>query len=78
MEFIDLIFSLFENQDFLFKIALIILTSFYGLFALIVNIQIFNLNRILNQITFSPVFKILGVAHFIAALALIALTVLFL
>lgn len=68
----------FSNQDLLLKIALIILISLYSVFALIVFIQIKNLNNIINQINFSPVFTSLSFFHFIAALALLFATVIFL
>ncbi len=78
MEIIDLIEALFQNQDFLFKIGLIIMTAFYSLFALIVTIQIFSLNNILTIISFSPIFKAIALLHFAASLALFVLAVLFL
>lgn len=78
MEIIELIRALFTNQDFLAKIGLLILTALYSLFALIVYVQIVNLNRILTQISFAPIFKIIAFAHFAASLALLIFTVLFL
>lgn len=76
MEIVDFIFALFSNQDFLFKIALLILIALYGLFALIIYVQIISLNNILNQINFSPIFKALGFIHFALALALLVFAVL--
>lgn len=76
MQIVDLVLALFQNQDFLFKIALLILIALYGLFALIVYIQIVSLNNILNQISFSPIFKALGFLHFALTLALLVFAVL--
>ena len=78
MELIDFFVNIFSNQDVLFKIALMILISIYGLFALILTIQIRNLNRIINQITFSPIFTVLAGAHLVATLALLLFAVVFL
>ncbi|KKQ93452.1 MAG: hypothetical protein A3C27_01270 [Candidatus Levybacteria bacterium RIFCSPHIGHO2_02_FULL_39_36] len=78
MELFQFLIQLFSNQDLLFRIILIILISFYILFALILAMQIRNLNRIVNQITFSPIFKLLSFIHLGAAIALLIFTVLFL
>ncbi len=76
MEAIQFFVNLFSNQDFLFKITLTTLLGFYGLFALIVAIQINNLNKVLNQIGFSSIFNILAAIHLITALALLIFAVL--
>ena len=76
MAIVALIISLFSNQDPLFKVALIILIAIYSLFALIVYIQLVSLNKILNQVSFSPIFKILALIHFGASLALLVAAVL--
>ena len=78
MEFIEIVERLFSDQDFLFKIFLIVVTSLYGLFALILWVQIRSLNKIIDQIDFSPVFNALGFLHLLGALALIFLSVVFL
>lgn len=78
MEIIDFFLNIFSNQDSLFRIILIILIALYGLFALILFIQIRNLNRIVNQVTFSPVFIVLAFVHLATILALLFFTVLFL
>ena len=78
MELIDFFVNIFSNQDMLLKIALMILISIYGLFALILTVQIRNLNRIINQITFSPIFTVLAGAHLAATLALLLFAVVFL
>lgn len=70
--------NFFFNQDFLLKIFLLVLISLYGLFALILSIQIRNLNRIINQINFAPIFSLLATIHFAAAIALLLFTVVFL
>ncbi len=72
----DLLNNLISSQDFIFRFALIILISLYGLFALIVAIQIGNLNKIVNQIGFSPFLNTAAVLHFFATIALLVLAVL--
>lgn len=78
MEIIDFFINIFSNQDSLFKIILVVLIALYGFFALILAIQIRNLNRIIDQITFSPIFILFSTVHFIATLALLFFAVLFL
>lgn len=78
MEIINFFLNILANQDSLFRIILIILIALYGLFALILFIQIRNLNRIVNQVTFSPVFIVLAFVHLTITLALLFFTVLFL
>ncbi|HVZ12793.1 MAG TPA: DUF5657 family protein [Patescibacteria group bacterium] len=68
--------NLLASQDFLVRIGLIIGISFYGLFALIVAIQINNLNRALNQVGFSFIFNVIAVVHMLATIALLILAVL--
>ncbi len=78
MEIINFFINIFSNQDALFKIILVVLIALYGFFALILSIQIRNLNRIIDQVTFSKVFIMLSTAHFIVTLALLFFAVLFL
>lgn len=78
MELIDIFLNIFANQDLLFRIGLIVLMSLYILFALILALQVRNLNRIVNQISFSPIFSFLGILHLTAAVGLLLFTVLFL
>jgi hypothetical protein len=78
MELIQFLIDIFSNQDAIFKVILLILIGIYGLFALILAIQIRNLNRIINQIRFSPIFTILASGHLVAALALLLFSMVFL
>mgnify|MGYP001560197416 CR=1 FL=1 len=78
MEIVNFFLDIFSNQDALFRITLIILIAIYGLFALILFIQVRNLNRIVNQITFSSVFIVLALIHLLATFALLFFAVLFL
>ncbi|OGH15962.1 MAG: hypothetical protein A3C30_03945 [Candidatus Levybacteria bacterium RIFCSPHIGHO2_02_FULL_40_18] len=78
MEIFNFFLKIFSNQDALFRIILIILISIYGLFALILFLQIRNLNRIINQITFSPIFIVFTLVHLLATVALLFFAVLFL
>lgn len=76
MDFLSLTTSLFTSQDLIFRLALIVLVALYGLFALIVAIQISNLNKVVNQIGFSSILNFAAVAHFFAAIALLIISVL--
>jgi Family of unknown function (DUF5657) len=70
--------TLLGNHDFLFKIILIVTSILYGLFALILSVQIKNLNKIINQIDFSSFFNLVTLIHFLGAIAIIFLSVVFL
>ena len=76
MDILQGLFDNFLNQDLLIRFALIILIALYGLFALILVIQINNLNRTIKQIAFAPIFNLLAIIHFFAALALLLAAVL--
>lgn len=76
MDFLSLTTSLFSSQDLIFRLALIVLVALYGLFALIVAIQISNLNKVVNQIGFSGILNFAAVTHFFAAIALLIISVL--
>jgi hypothetical protein len=78
METINFILNIFSNQDALFRIILVVLIVLYGLFALILFIQIRNLNHILNQTAFSPIFILIALIHLLATFALLFIAVLFL
>lgn len=78
MDIINFLLNIFSNQDVLFRIILIILIAIYGFFALILFIQIRNLNLIINQITFSAIFILLTAGHLFATLALLFFVVVFL
>lgn len=76
MDFLELTSSLFTSQDLIFRLALIVLIALYGLFALIIAIQINNLNKVVNQIGFSSILNLAAVLHFFAAIALLIISVL--
>ncbi len=78
MDIAGFINSLFSSQDIIFRFGLMILIALYGLFALIVAVQINNLNRVVNQIGFSGVLNFIALTHLVASLALLGATVLFL
>lgn len=78
MEALDIVIQFFTNQDLLLKVILGILSSLYLLFAVIILIQIRNLNKIVNQISFSPIFSFLAWLHMVATLAILLVTVIFL
>ena len=78
MDLMNFINELFSSQDIIFRFGLLILIAIYGLFALIVAIQVNNLNRVVNQAGFSSFLNIIAFLHLIASLALLGATVLFL
>lgn len=78
MELLGVLVNLFSDQNFLFRIILIVLIVIYGFFTLIVAVQISNLNRTLNQIGFSGFLNLLAQIHVLGALALLIFSVLFL
>lgn len=71
MENLDVLVNFFSDQNLLLKIGLVVLTVLYSLFALIVAIQIRNLNKIIDQIDFSPFFNFLSLVHVGATIALL-------
>ncbi len=75
---IEELFALLSNQDILFKFGLVILILLYIIFAILVYVQINSLNKVVNQVSFSPIFKFLGLTHLLAAIALLFTAVLFL
>lgn len=74
-DYLQLFQSIFGNQSFIIKGVLIILLFLYSIFSLIVMLQIQRLNEIVNQLSFSPLFKFLAVMHSLAAVILLILTV---
>jgi hypothetical protein len=75
MELISQIMNLMANQDVIARFSLIILSALYGLFALILSIQIANLNKVVRQIGFAPIFNFLAYIHLAGALALLLFSV---
>jgi hypothetical protein len=72
----NLFTNLISNQDVIFRFAAIILLALYGLFALIVAIQISDLNKLLNQTGSSILITILSVVNVLASIALLFFAVL--
>jgi hypothetical protein len=75
MDLITLFNSFLNGQDVLYKIALIIFMILYSLFALILFIQVNSLIKVVNQIKFTPVFKLVTVLNVVASLMLIIYTI---
>lgn len=74
-ELIQLIVTFFTNQNLIAKVILIILLVMYLFFSLILSRQIFLLNNTVNQITFSPIFKLLGLIHLLLVIGLLFFTI---
>ena len=76
MDIVGIISSIFLGQDLIVRFALVVLIALYGLYSLIVAIQISNLNRVVHQIGSSVVLNFLAVLHFGLTLALLVAAVL--
>lgn len=76
IEIIQFILSIITNQDLVLKLILVVFLVLYTLFAIIVARQIFILNEIVNQISFSPVFKFLAIMHALISATLLVITIL--
>jgi hypothetical protein len=76
MDIVEIISSIFSGQDLIVRFALVILIALYGLYALIVAIQISNLNRVVHQVGSSGVLNFLAILHFGLTLALLVIAVL--
>lgn len=63
MDFFEQILSLINNPDLVFRLFLLVLLTFYGLFALILAFQIRSLNTVVRQVTFSSVFTTVSFIH---------------
>lgn len=75
---IQSIINIASNQDSIVKILLVLFLSFYILFALIVMVQIKRFTTIIDQVSFSPVIKMLSSTHLIVSVVLLIGTVIFL
>lgn len=69
------IVTILSDQDLISKFILIILISLYTLFAIVIMVQIRVLNRIINQIHFSEIFKFLALLHTGISLILLLFTI---
>jgi len=76
MDIIGFLVNIFADQNFLIRITLVILLVLYGFFALIIAIQISNLNKTINQIGFSGILNFIAALHVLASLALLVFAVL--
>ncbi len=70
----DLLLSIkdiLENQNQILKIVLILLSTIFLLFTIIVSRQISLLTNQLNQVSFTPVLKFLGYVLILATLTIL-------
>lgn len=70
----DLLLSIkdiLENQNQILKIVLILLSTIFLLFTIIVSRQISLLTNQLNQVSFTPVLKFLGYLLILATLTIL-------
>jgi hypothetical protein len=63
------------SQDIIFRLGLLILIALYGLFALILLIQMKNLNRAMTIIGVAPLLNFAALTHLLATLALLIFAV---
>ncbi len=64
-----------NNVDSFSKVFLIIVLIIYNFFALVLTFQIFSFNRLMEQETFAPIFRIIAVIHAIVSFILLLLVV---
>lgn len=72
----DVFNNIISNQDIIFRFAAIILIALYGLFALIVAVQISNLNKLLMQQGAGALLTIFSIINLFASIALLFVAVL--
>lgn len=78
MTFGDIIaqFSLLlQNQDLILKVVLFLLLILFLLFTLVFGRQIALLTNVINQVTFSPIFRLIGYSLTVATLVLLVLVI---
>ena len=63
--------DILENQNQILKIVLILLSTIFLLFTIIVSRQISLLTNQLNQVSFTPVLKFLGYVLILATLTIL-------
>lgn len=64
-------YHFFNSTDSFARVLLLLVLIIYTLFALILTFQIFSFNRLMVQVTFAPVFRLIAILH--AALSFILL-----
>lgn len=69
-------FSLFlQNQDLILRGVLFVLLLLFLLFTLTFGRQIAILTKVVNQVTFSPIFKLIGYGLTVMTLILLVLVI---
>lgn len=79
MTFQDIInnfMGVLQDQNALLKVVLILLLLLFALFTLILARQISLLTKLLNQVTFSPIFKMIAYATVVLTLTLLLFVIL--
>lgn len=61
----------FVNQDSIVILVLIVFVGVYGLLALVLAFQVQILDRMVRQVTFSPLFRLLAFANAIISVILL-------
>lgn len=75
-ELLQIISSFIFNQDLVTRGLLLILLFVYVLFSIVLTRQIFILTKVIDQISFSPIFKMIAILHLLASVVLSLLTLL--
>lgn len=70
------IMQFLTDQNLVLKIVLILLELLFTLFALVLSRQISLLTNMLNQVSFTPIFKMISYAIVLASLTLLVITIL--
>ena len=64
-----------QNQDLILKVVLSLLLLLFTLFTLVFGRQVAILTTVVNQVTFSPIFKLFSYGLTIAAIILLVLVI---
>lgn len=76
-DILTIINNFVSNQDLIIKIILIILLSLYGLYSIIVALQVRVLTTIVDQINSSGVLKFIAFLHAVLVIVLLLFTLFF-
>ncbi len=68
--------SILSNQNQILKIVLILLELLFALFTLVLARQITLLTNMLNQVSFTPIFRFIAYALIITSIILLVITIL--
>lgn len=74
-DIIDSLSQLAANPNVIIKVGLVLLMLMFLLFALVIARQISILTKLVNQVTFSPIFKVIAYGLVVTTLGLLIVTI---